>query len=246
MLPPQLASPSMAQERCGSLTPVSHLSLPPKGTLLAHSRGDFKGHKKYPSHLFSPLHRGFYMDLITWKQPHAPAQPALLGPQSITDVHKSPGPGQTKLAVTTHSKSTALPCPCPWQVAFLFCGGHGTSQSSRSGILSSQLSSCIPQLYSMTLGGRHFIQNLKFPGPGHQGNASNRWSWQHSLSLWALACAHGSTCMALCKVWGWGLLGRAAKTESSSILAWSLLASPLGMGYLVRASSCSCPAEQVQ
>lgn len=29
-----------------------------------------------------------------------------------------------------------------------------------------------------------------------------------------------------------GLLGRTAKTESSSILAWRLLASPLGMGYL--------------
>lgn len=52
--------------------------------------------------------------------------------------------------------------------------------------------------------------------------------------------------MALCKVWGWGLLGRTAKTESSSILAWSLLASPLGMGYLHRVSSCFCPPEQVQ
>lgn len=52
--------------------------------------------------------------------------------------------------------------------------------------------------------------------------------------------------MALCKLWGWGLSGRATETESSSILAWSLLASPLGMGHLHRASSCSCPAEQMQ
>lgn len=52
--------------------------------------------------------------------------------------------------------------------------------------------------------------------------------------------------MTLCKVWGWGLLGRTAKTESSSILAWSLLASPLGMGYLHRVSSCFCPAKQLQ
>lgn len=52
--------------------------------------------------------------------------------------------------------------------------------------------------------------------------------------------------MPLCKAWGWGLLGRAAESESSSILAWSLLALPVGMGYLHRVSSCFCPAEQVQ
>lgn len=121
--------------------PASHLFLPPKGTLLAHSRGDLKGHTKYSSPLFSPLHWGFYMDLTTWKQPHASAQPALLGPQSITNVHQSPGPGCSKSAVTTHSESTALPCPCPWEVAFLFCGAHGTCQSSRSGTLPPQLSS---------------------------------------------------------------------------------------------------------
>lgn len=208
--------------------PASHLSLPPKGTLLAHSRRDLKGHTKYPSPLFSPLHWGFCMDLTTWKQPHASAQPALLGRQSIRDVHKSSEPGCSKPAVTTHSEGTT--CSCPWEVAFLFYGGRGTCQSSRNGILPFQFSSCMPQLYSMTLGEGHFVQNLKFSGPGHQGNASNHRSWQHSLSLWALPCAHGGTCMALCRVWGWGLLGRAATTESSSILAWSLLASPLGTG----------------
>lgn len=51
--------------------------------------------------------------------------------------------------------------------------------------------------------------------------------------------------MALCKVWGWGLLGRAAKTEPSSILAWRLPASPLGAGHLHTVASHSCPAEQV-
>lgn len=72
--------------------------------------------------------------------------------------------------VTTLRESTAL--PCPWMVAFLFCGGRGTSQSSKNGTLPSQLSSHTPQLYSMALGGGHLIQNLKFPGPGHQGSAA--------------------------------------------------------------------------
>lgn len=51
--------------------------------------------------------------------------------------------------------------------------------------------------------------------------------------------------MAVCRVWGCGLLGRAAKTESSSILAWRLPAPPLGMGHLHRVTSHSHPAEQV-
>lgn len=57
---------------------------------------------------------------------------------------------------------------------------------------------------------------------------------------------HGGTCVAPYRVQGLGLLGRAAKTQSTSILAWRLLASPLVMGYLPGVSRPSCPAEQVQ
>lgn len=102
---------------------------------------------------------------------------------------ESPGPGYSKPAVTTHSESTALLCPCPREVEFLVCGGRGTFQSSRNGTLLSQLSSCMPQLYSMTLGEGHFVQNLKFPGPGHQGKC------QQSQELAALPVPVGT---ALC------------------------------------------------
>ena len=94
---------------------VSRLSLPLRGTLVAHSGGDFKGHKKHPSPLFSPLHWGFQMDLTTQRQHHAPApaQPTVPSSQSIAVTHKSPGPSQTKPAVTHSQRERSIALPVP-------------------------------------------------------------------------------------------------------------------------------------
>lgn len=113
--PPWLSSPGTAQGCCKSLTSSS---LPP----LPASEGDSGGPQaeeisrgtRSTPHLYSPgLRWGFQMDQTTRRQHRAPAQPAVLCPQSITVTHKSPGPSQTKPAVThwQQEHSSVLPMP---------------------------------------------------------------------------------------------------------------------------------------
>lgn len=129
---------------------VSHLSLPLRGTLVVHSRGDFKGHKKHPSPLLSPLHWGFQMGLTTLRQHHAPIHSS--SPQSITVMHKSPGTSQTKPAITRlqQEHSVALPVPMGGGIPPPWWPWHFSGE--QEGCTASELFSCTPQLYSVTLG----------------------------------------------------------------------------------------------
>lgn len=239
-----LALPRVAQERCESPTSPS---LPP----LPASKGHFAGPQQ---RRFERAHKVLFTSILSTPlgflhgSDHVEAASCFCPACSSWSPkhHKcAPEPRARLQQICSHhpqrEHSIALPMPMGGGIPLLWCSWHLSEQQEWHSAPPAFL-----WLYSMTLGEGHFIQNLKFSDPGHQGNASNRRSWQHSLSLWALPCAHGGTCMTLCKVWGWGLLGRTAKTESSSILAWSLLASPLGMGYLHRVSSCFCPAKQLQ
>lgn len=89
---------------------VSHLSLPPRGTLVAHSRGDFKGHEKHPSPLGFPDGPD-HMEAASWPSPR-PAHCSWSPEHHRYVTHKSPGPSQTKPAVThPRERSIALPVP---------------------------------------------------------------------------------------------------------------------------------------
>lgn len=162
------------------------------------------------------------MDLTTWKQPHAPAQPARLGPQSITDVHKSQGTGYSKLVSPLSGRAQR-------------CPAHGWWHSSSVGVVAllraARMALCPP---SFPLTPPSFTpwlweEDISFKISSSQALGTK--AVQQSQELAALPvpvgtalCTWRQCSWTLCKVWGWGLLGQAAKTESSSTLAWSLLA----------------------
>lgn len=108
---------------------------------------------------------------------------------------------------TCHSPLAARGQPCPagapgrWRpspvVAAALLRGAGGA------LLPPQLCSCLPQLYSATLG-ELFRSEARFPGPRLQGDASNRGSWQHSPSLRAPARARRGTRSAPRGRRGWG------------------------------------------
>lgn len=192
------------------------------------------------------------MDRTTWRQHRAPvpAQPTVLCPQSITVMHKSPGPSQTKPAVTHWQRehSIVLPVPMgggvpppwwPWQ----FSGeleGHAALRAfllhAPALLCDFRTAFCSKSRVPRPWGSRQ-CQQLRELAALPVPVGTSLCAWRHE---------HGGTCVAPYRAQGLGLLGRAAKTESTSILAWRLLASPLVMGYLPGVSRSSCPAEQVQ